>query len=338
MSLVRALQEVRNKGGARLYVLYGCADAFAIRWLENELAANIASGESLIVRRHYPEDRLADALGEAFTGSLFGDAQIVSVRDIECLTTTFKGKMTDEETRALQWLVDEMPAHPVILCCKGEKLDERKKIVKALLGLAYTRAIPGHKHSPEDLRSIVRDQMKTKLKLTKSQEEYLLAQVGSSLDRLTGEMQKILTFAGERSAITDTELQGLVAHDEQSDVFAVIRLIMTGKAAQAYELYRAQSASESVFGFMALLSRQYRLIAQVQDPVNGQLPDAKLASLCGAHPFAVKVARDQARGLPLVECMNSLVELADLEFSIKSGQMSEQTAMDMFFLRRMRGA
>lgn len=340
LSLLRALQDIRKTGGGAVYLLYGCTDVFGRRWLESELVKAVSSADSggAVVHRHYPDDALADALSEVYTGSLFGGGDIVSLIDVECLTTTYKGKLSDEEIRAFQWLIDERPPQPVIISCKGDKLDERKKIVKALLGCSYTRVIAANKHSAEELRQVLRDQLALRPVLTRAQEDYVIEQAGSSLDRLSGEAQKVLLFVDQQSGMTDAELFALIPALVDSDVFTLVRLVVTGKIAQAYEMYQARETGESAFGLMALLSRQYRLIAQVHDRHTGALPDAKLAALCGVPPFAVKVARDQARSLTYGQCVQSLAELADLEYAIKSGQLSEHTAMTLFFLRRMRSA
>jgi len=338
ISLVRAVQEIKQGRVAGFYLLYGCNDLFSIKWMETELHRRSRQEDLAVVVRYYPVDQLAQALGEAYTGSLFGPSPIVSIREAECLTTTFKGKMAQDEILALQWLIDEPPAQPVVISCKGEKLDERKKVIKALLASPHARMIAAGKHTSEERRVILREQLSGQSFLTKSQEDYVLLQSGSSLDRLTSEAQKLLLYAGERRAITDEELHVLVAHDADSDVFAMIRLVVTGNSGAAYRMYQETQASESAFGLMALLARQYRLLAQVQDKMIAALPDTRVATLCGVHPYAVKVAREQAKSLSYAQCVLSLVELADLEYAIKSGQLNEQTAMDLFFLRRMQNA
>jgi len=338
MSIWQAIQEIRRSGGAKLYLLLGTGDGLASQLLEQEILLQAREQREVdSVRYQWPLHSLEQVVSEAFSGSLFGSQLVVSLRDLECLTTSFKGKWVEEEQSALKWLMSEPPEFPVILSAAGEKLDERKKLVKSLQNCQYARIVYVHKLTDEEARAFFLEWLGPSTALTRAQLDETIRRSGRTLAMLATEAEKMRVYLSDRTQISDEELRTLVIDAEQNDVFMLIRLLLAGHAAEAYERYVLQHSQESVFGFMALLSRQYRLIAQVQDAIISQLPDAQVAARVGAHPYAVKMAREQARKIPHLECLAVLTELADMEYGIKSGRLMEQTAMQLFFLRRMKG-
>lgn len=117
-------------------------------------------------------------------------------------------------------------------------------------------------------------------------------------------------------------------------MFHVIRLAIEGRSLEAHQVFHELSSSESSFALLSLLSRQYRLIARVSDLRDRMQSDRELAAKLGVHPYACKVAREQSKFITAKQCRERLVEIAELEYKIKSGQVSEQIAIDWWFLRK----
>lgn len=336
VSLSQALHGFKD-GVRTVMVVYGSTDRFALHLLERawreQMEAIGEQGEC--VHYDWPETSLRQAIQEAYSGSLFGERMLVSIRGVDCLTTGYKGKLSEEEAAALQAVVDEMPEHPMIFYTSGEKLDERRKIVKALQAASHVRMVSLTKQSEDDRRVLLERWMGRDLILTVPQRQEVLRRTQGSLGGLYNEVEKLKLFAHSSGRISDDDLAILVAGDSPPDVFSLIRSLVNGDIASAYTQYKAMPATESTFGLLALIARQFRLIAIVHDKTHRAMSDARLAGLTGVHPYAVKMAREQSRKTSIHSCLRFLGEVGEIEYAIKSGRIQEHLAMDLFFMKRL---
>ncbi|MHB1626928.1 MAG: DNA polymerase III subunit delta [Bacilli bacterium] len=334
-SLHEALVDVRRGRDGHLYFLYGAGDGYAGEMLAQQLqntGTGAGSGRE-IVRRSLLTEEFGHILAEADTGGLFAEPAIVLCADFEYPTTNKAHGAGGAAAEDVEWLLAHPPFCPLILCAAGEKLDERKKAVKQMRASPSLTVINAAKHSREQWRFLARDLVGSDAGVTAPQLERILARCGASLANLASEAQKLRLYLATNDRISDETLNLLVADSSRADIFEVVRLTVAHRFVEAYQLYLKLAGQESLFAFFALLARQYRLIARVQD--DPHQPDNALASLLGVHPYAIKVAREQARAVPAGVAKQELVTIADLEYAVKSGRWSERTALDLWFLRHI---
>lgn len=338
-SLYEVLADARKGRGELLYFLYGAGGGYAGEMLSQQLQKSLAARGTgaAIVRRSLADEEFGNILSEADTGGLLGEPAIVLCAGFEYPTTTNKangnGGITAED---LDWLLAHPPTRPLIFYAGGEKLDERKKAVKQMRASPDMVLINAAKHSREQWRLLARDLLGADAGVTAAQIDRVLARCGESLANLAGEAKKLKLYMATNDRISDEDLNILITDSSRVDIFDVVRLTVLHRYAEAYGFYQKMAGQESLFAFFALLARQYRLIARVQD--DPHQPDNTLATLLGVHPYAIKVAREQARTVPVGVAKHELAAIADLEYAVKSGQWSERTALDLWFLRHIASA
>ncbi len=334
-SLYEVLVDVRKGQDGLLYFLYGSGAGYAGEMLTQQLHntdAGAGSGRQ-IVRRSLLSEEFGHILAEADTGGLLAEPAIVLCTDFEYPTTNKANGVGGVTAEDLEWLLAHPPSCPLILCAAGEKLDERKKAVKQMRASPSFTVINAAKHSREQWRLLARKLVGSDTGVTAPQLDRVLVRCGESLANLASEAEKLKLYLATNDRISDEILNMLIADSSRVDIFEVVRLTVTHRFVEAYGLYRKLAGQESLFSFFALLARQYRLIARVQD--DPHQPDNALASLLGVHPYAIKVAREQARAVPAGIAKRELVTIADLEYAVKSGKWSERTALDLWFLRHI---
>lgn len=342
----RAVVELaRTRLDNRIFVIHGAADSFAAKWLAGVLAdaAEAAgdsgaadaldTGETAVERVSVRAEGVAGVIAKAYSASLFSLRRVLLAMEFDILTTAHKGKLTAEEETALALLLGERPICPVVLATSGERLDERRRQVKAMHGTEHFVMVDLAKATRSDLEWLA-DQWLGDCRLSSAQKDRLLECCAGSMGRLYSESAKLLACAGGRGTVTDAEFDLLVTDASAGDLFAVVRHAAQGDWLQAYEQWRHFGAMHSIWPLVGLLSRQFRLVARMHDAAPG-MTDAVLAQTLGVHPYACKVAREQARKTTRRDCLLRLRELAELEFNIKSGSVQERTALDFWFLERI---
>lgn len=319
----------------QLFILHGAEDPFAAQWLAKVLADapddRGANGEQAVIERaSVRTGGLAGVVAKAYGATLLDVRRILLVTDFDVLTAAHKGKLTADDEAALALLLDERPSCPVVIATSGGRLDERRRHVKAMHGQPHFVMTDLSKPARSDLEWLAREWL-LDCELTAEQLAALVDRSQGNLGVLWNESAKLALYAHDHRTLSDAELDLLVTDRSNGDLFAIVRMAAQGRWAEAYEEYRYFVAGQSVWPLLALLTRQFRLIARIYDAGSGA-SDAALAEALGVHPYACKVAREQTRFTAKRDCTLRLRELAELEFSVKSGRLQERTAMELWFL------
>ena len=335
-SLYSAIQDIRNNKRASLYLLYGNQDSYAANWLAEELRLalhhEISGAPVEIAKFVFSNENWEICLGTAYQGDLFSSQQIVLCTGFELVSTQVKAKSVEGSlTDSVIALFQNPPDSPMVFYSTAEKLDERKKLTKHFLSDNRSVVVAVNQIRHDDWKRIITEWTGTDLVLSDWQMEQLEIRCAGSLSMLRQELDKLSLFAIPHHQLTDQDFLKLTVDASIGDLFAVIRAVMERHPMDAYELFKKLGTQESVFGLLALLSRQYRLVARVH--MQPAMSDQMIAKSIGVHPYGVKVARDQARHISLTEAETMLVRMNSLEFKIKSGLILERSAVEWFFLQ-----
>ncbi len=319
-----------------MYLLYGGDDAFIAGWLAAELrlALRLETGDEMVevAKFVFSPERLENCLTTAYHGNLFSSRQVVLCAGFDVVTSLVKAKSdAAEKTETLLELFADPPPSPVVFYTGADKLDERKKLTKRFLSDKRAVVISRQVRRDEWLR-IAKEWAGNDLTLSSRQWERLEAHCAGSLAMLRQEIDKLSLFAYERGGrLDDTDFDHLSVDASGGDVFAVVRLVLAKRPAEAIVEYRKLPERESLFALLALLARQYRLVARVH--LQPEVGDQAIARATSTPPYGVKVAREQAARVTLEEAEMMLARIQSLEFMIKSGQVQERSAADWFFLK-----
>ncbi|PWI57182.1 DNA polymerase III subunit delta [Sulfoacidibacillus thermotolerans] len=340
-SFYEAIHSIRKGKYGGVYVLVGVSDGYAGQWLAQELQA-VLEKETItsaveIAKYSLLTESFGQIVSDHVDGGLFGTRSIALCVDFDVLTTTYKGKAKESELlQVFEWLLEHSLETPMVLTTSAEKLDERKKITKKLRDSKNATMIDTAKHTPKEWREIARMMLNHTLILEEEQLDRLLVRTGNSLGLLAQEIEKVKTYAGDRTTVSSDELDELVVDARQVEIFDVVKSFVEQKYSLAAQLYD-RVEDRSLFAFLALLARQYRLIARVGEEVKSGVrsKDQELAAMLGVHPYAIKVAREQARRISVENAKREIEAIANLEYAVKSGGLSEKTALDLWFLHHM---
>lgn len=341
-SFYEALQTVRKGVYGGVYVLLGEADGFTSQWFAKTCREAMQQGQPTdseqvdVVKYSLQTEPLAQIVSELTDGGLFGSRFVALCSDFDVLTTTYKTKGDDTHLiEVIEWLMEHPLEAPLILLTAAEKLDERKKLTKKLRASKQITTIDTRKHTSKEWVELARLLLGGRSLLTSSQIELVVAKTGHSLGLLAKEFEKMETYAGDRTSLSTEEVNDLVGDSKQVDVFEVVRHFIEGRYALSSSLYN-KLEDRSLFAFLALLVRQYRLIARVSESMHlGAGRDQDLAVKLGVHPYALKVAREQARVISADTAKQEIEAIALLEYQVKSGGLAEHVALDLLFLRHL---
>lgn len=173
----------------------------------------------------------------------------------------------------------------------------------ALLGWIRKRALQGGKTISEDGAQLLQEIC------------------GNNLRLLAGEIEKLITYAGERKEISEDDVSRLASPGEIS-AFALLDALRFKKTGEALNLFQQLIKNrEDLFQLTGLLAHQYRTMLQIKS-ANSRDPNY-LAGMTGGRPFFIKKCLENIDGFSLIELKEILGLLLDANLKLKTGEQKE---------------
>ena len=263
---------------------------------------------------------------------MMSDYRLIIVRDC-ALTQSGKAKDEAQESAALCEYLPRVPETTCLLFDLGDGVDKRKKLAQALMKLPGAVSFD----ALDDVQ-LARWMGQTLRPLGKRMDraacEALAFTSGRDLTMLSGELQKLAAYVGERTDITTQDIEQVATHTAECTVFAMVDAITEGRAQQAFELLGVLlQGGEQRIGILAMITRQYRQMMHLSAMLSERTPQAQQAKLLGVPSFALnRLSRQVGRRsyASLRACVEACVQA---DYDIKRGALREEAALEQLMLR-----
>ncbi|MGL4624753.1 MAG: DNA polymerase III subunit delta [Culicoidibacterales bacterium] len=297
--------------------------------------AGLARDDFGVMQGSLLEQSLQDIIQDANTTSLFAERKVIIARDAYCFTgkrvkQTFDG---EHQLAVLErYLQHPNPETVLIFVVPAEKFDERKKVVKALKQLATVHL--AQPLNDKQLHSWLEQQLiNRQLQFEAIAKQALLTRCDFQLEMLVHELDKYQLY-GKQERYTVGDVEMLTPDNLQSDIFQFIDALLLKKFFLAQkQLDKYLQEGEDVFGVIALVANQLKLLLQVKALHDSGLNPQTIASRLGVHPYRVKLALEKSRQHAPQLVMQTLTALTELDVQVKQGQMDKKLGFELFMIR-----
>ena len=155
--------------------------------------------------------------------------------------------------------------------------------------------------------------------------------VGDDLRALAQEVDKLLLHAEAGQAINARDVERLVPHTRQANIFVIVDAISERRWQKAIsELRRLLEEGEHPLSILAMIVRQYRLIAMAKALAGQRLAPAELARRLGVGEYPAKKAMEQAGRYSEAQILAIYDRLVQTDLAIKTSQMDAPLALELF--------
>jgi len=336
MDAKAAAKAVKQGDVSSVYLLYG-SEKFQMREFAEFLETQLIPKEDrdfAIVHMDLGETSIQAVVEEAETVPFMVQKKLVFVRDTTFFTAAKdNGKVEHKPEALLEYLNNPADYSVIVFMVGAEKLDERKKVVKAVkkagVPLSFTPL------GGEDLLRWVDKQARNRgCSLREGAAEAIVRNAGTSLQTLAGEIEKLCLYAGDGGTIDTSTVDMLVARSTEQNVFALVEDIANLRLDKALGIYyELLKQREEPIKIAALITRQFRIILQVKTLSAQSYSQQQIASQLGLHPYAVKIAGEQARKFESARLEGILNHLANLDYQMKTGAVDKVLGIELFLLR-----
>ncbi len=285
MTAVELIQQLESGTPHPVYFLYGEEDFF-----QRELTA------ALMRRWITPDNRdfnletfdaktstVHEWIGAVKTLSFFGGEKLVIVRGLD------EAEWDDSNVPPLLDYVSA-PAPESCLVLTARKADRKRKVYKALTKLKGA----GECTAPREAALIpwLRNRAKESGRaLSPGAARLMVERVGLKPGLLAGELEKVITFAGEAKSIDEKAVMEVVGEMRLEKIFDLTDALKAKNPAKALRILRNHlEHGEQPLQLLGMIAWQFRLIWEVKHHQTTGTPPSHIAKKMGIQPFQAEQA------------------------------------------------
>lgn len=327
--------QIANNKIAPVYLLYGTEAYFIEETLKRLKRSLSEDGEIEVINFDLEEKNVEEVIYEADTIPFFSDRKLVIARNAFFLKATEKGKEKVVHDSAIleQWLQSPSPTAITVFIAPYEKLDERKKITKAMKQNA--EIIEAASLQLHDLKGWILHEVSSFGKTISEEALNTLIEVGgSNLVHLQTELMKIATYLGEIEEIDAETVKLLLVRTLEQDVFTLGNAYLSGNKSEAIEIYHdLLKRKEDPLKLNALIATQVRLMIQVSHLKKKGYHAQQIANQLKVHPYRVKLLFENPSLQNEKKLLTTLNDLATVDLHLKTLNINRERILEMFLMK-----
>lgn len=273
------------------------------------------------------------ALADAATIPFFGERRVVVLEKPLFLTGETKKQRANHNLDALlAYLERPEPDTTLVFLAPYEKLDKRKKVVKALLKVA--EVFDFGVISERDIHELINTDMREHgFKIEPAAMNVLIQRTNADLTIIMQELGKLYLYCYQEKVINRAAVEDLVTKSLGENVFDLVTAVLARKTTTALTLYHELRINgEEPLKMNALLIGQFRLLLQVKGLMPKVRNEKELATQLKVHPYRVKLANQASSRFTMQDLSRAYLGLFDLEKQLKSTQRDPEILFELFMI------
>ncbi|MBR3244673.1 MAG: DNA polymerase III subunit delta [Parasporobacterium sp.] len=165
--------------------------------------------------------------------------------------------------------------------------------------------------------------------------QLLVDRVGTDYDKLRREYEKILGYVGDNPVITSEDICAIASEDVESKIFDMLGAMGRKDVRKVLEKYNDLLVNrEHPLYILAMLRIQFRTLLQTAELRNKGYTTQEVARILKKRDFVIRNAEGYLRGgFKMKDVRNILEEISETDKKIKTGDLNEQTGVEMLLIR-----
>ena len=317
-------EDIKSGNFKSAYLLCG-EEAYLKVQYKNKLLKALNPDDDTMNFNHY-EGRNIDVkelIDLCETMPFFADRRVVLLED----TGFFKNKCDE--------LADYMKELPDYLCLVfvEDEVDKRSKMYKAVksCGRIGEFARQDEKTLMQWAAGILKREGKN---ITQRDMELLLTMTGIDMGNLRMELEKLITYTGDRNVVTRADIQEVCTTQTQNKIFDMVRAVTEKNQKRALDLYYdLLTLKEPPMRVLFLLAKQFRQLLLVKEYTEEGVAQPEMASRLGVPSFVVRNIASCARSYRISELRQAVTDFVDAEEAVKTGRLQDVLSVELLIVK-----
>lgn len=325
-------KDVADGSIRQAYLFTGPEEFVKREALEKLRAAILPTGLEALNETVMEDVNAERIIAAAETLPVMCDRRLVVVRDWAPLMS---GKSKDEENETAiisDWLSRKTDECTLVFYMR-EDADSRKKLV-AEMNKRGDSVTFDQLTDPEIVRWVNSRLKPFKKKMAAESIQQLVFTSGRELNRLDGELNKLISYTGDRGVIDEMDIDAVVSPSLEYGAFDMLNHLFDGDIAGAYRLMGLMlERGGNRIAILASISRQLRGMSFMATAIENGKSVEETGKQLSLNPYAAKVMAQKARRFPSEELKNTYLAAIESDYAIKSGRMRDSAALDRLFIK-----
>ena len=310
----------------QIYLLYGQESYLKKQYKERFIKAMVPEGDTM--NYSYYEGKKTDikeVIDLAETLPFFSERRLIVFED----TGFFKTGGND----LADYINDGLPRTTHFIFIENE-VDKRSKLYKAVKAKGHIVELAAQDENTlrKWVSGLVR---KEKKEMSQPDIAYFLNKVGTDMENITKELEKLFCYCLDRNVITREDVDAICVTQITNHIFDMVNAVAAGDQRRALDLYYDLLAlKEPPMRILSLMSKEYRDLYHVKELSRQGYARKEIASKAGLHPFVAGKYMDLAKRFQSGELRKVMEESADLEQRVKTGLMTDNLAVELFIVKQ----
>ena len=307
-----------------VYLLFGEEDYLKKQYKNRLTKAMLPDGDTM--NYAYYEGKgipVAEIIDLAETMPFFAERRLIVIEN----SSFFKNATPD-----LADYMKGMPETASFLFIESE-VDKRGKLYKAVKDKG--RVVELGRQDEKTLIMWLAGQMKREgKKVQESTLRYLLSKTGTDMENLEKELEKLFCYTIGREEVFAEDVDAICTEQITNKIFEMVEAVANKQQKKALDYYYDLLAlKEPPMRILYLLTRQFKLLLEVQALVKRGYGKKQVAESAGIHPFVAGKYIEQCRNFSKEELHAIMEEAAELEESVKTGRLNDTMSVEIFIIK-----
>lgn len=323
---MKSLNEDLKTGQLKqVYLLFGEENYLKKQYKERFTKAMLPEGDTM--NYAYYEGKgvdIKEVIDLAETMPFFAERRLIVFENTGLFKSAAGGDLAD--------YLKELPDTTCFLFVENE-VDKRGKLYKAVKAKGRATELPLQDEATLKrwIAGLVKKENK---KITEQTVVYFLDKVGTDMENITKELEKVFCYALDRDVVTREDIDAVCVTQISNHIFDMVNAVAEKQQKKALDLYYELLAlKEPPMRILFLMTRQYRILFQVKELSRKGYGRKEIASKAGLHPFAAGKYMDQAKFFKSKELRAIMEDSADIEQRVKTGLLTDHLAVELFIVK-----
>ena len=318
----RIIQDIKNNNFKHLYLLCGVED-YLRKFYKNKLKSAIIGDDTMNYSYYEGKDISVPAIiDQAETMPFFADKRLIIIENSGLL------KSGGEQ---LADYLKNIPEYVYFIISDSE-VDKRSGLFKTCKNEGSV--IEFEPYSGRDMIIWIKGYLKKYGKTMSDRDiEYLLTLTGEDMTNLSGELQKLVNYVGDREVVTKEDASEIVSRQIGDSIFKMVKAMGERRQSEALKYYYDLLANrEPAFRILSLITRQYNILLQTKELLAIRTSDRDIATKVKVPPYFVKEYISQAGRYDIEQLKKALNACANADEDIKTGKMGDRLSVELLII------
>ena len=317
-------EDIKTGNFRKAYLLYG-EEAYLKQQYKTNLEKALNPDGDTMNFAHYEGKGIdiRQLIDLCETMPFFADRRVIILED----TGFFKNKCDE--------LADYMKELPEYLCLVfvENEIDKRNRMYKAVKACGRIGEFV-----QQDEKTLMRWAAgilgKEGKKITQRDMELLLTMTGVDMGNLRMELDKLISYTGERDVVTREDIQAVCITQTQNKIFDMVRAVTEKNQKKALDLYYdLLTLKEPPMRILFLLAKQFRQLLLVKEYTEEGVAQPEMASRLGVPSFVVRNIASCARSYRISELRQAVTDFVDAEEAVKTGRLQDVLSVELLIVK-----